>query len=363
MMNYKKIVILAVLAIILISLFFLTKSVQSARNTAFWKDEEFALASIANDGVTVLDLFLHGAVEQASPAPLDYIFLKILYKIKAPLGWMEISDLVYYRLSSILSTVIMGFFAALMVLRAVMRNSLNNKGLILYLQIAAILLGVVSFLFWPTTRSFVVQMRPYSLWNALWLSLLTGILINGRFTKTSILIMVLLAMSATGSLFQLLSLGLGFLIAKRFSRIPGKWEILYCVKNLIIPIAIVAFYTIGKSLRWEYGNFSGYLHDFFVFWLSKEKIPILSLLGIVLAWRKEKFISQAIVFLTMLILYLIAPVINLIVLSRGIFFTSRYYIYFDLIYPICFFGLALGLPDIINFLLRKKSAYLERARS
>jgi hypothetical protein len=155
----------------------------------------------------------------------------------------------------------------------------------------------------------------------------------------------LMVMTSSSAIIQAGSLALIFLAVK----IVMKEKLLPLVQNLakIFVISVLVWFYYAHhlpSFGIESGDYEKYTKEFFDFWLTKEKIPILSVLGIAMVWGEKKLQGPLIVFTTALFLYLISPVLNFLVIKRGYFFSSRQYIFYDLVIPFFIIGLAMVLP-------------------
>lgn len=339
--------IMFVILVTVISGMFLRRGFAGASANDLWTDER---NGIATRGASYPDLITGKMASQVSRAPLDYIALKFFDQIG---GCSLLSNgmppNIYYRLNSIFYIWLSGLFIMLFIFFRIRRDTRNY--LVLLAQMILLAAALYHYYFWHENFRYWIQMRPYALWCALWFMILSLFLIDGRLKIWPFSVLfALLAATANAAIYQLFSFALAFVIVQFIQRekIPGTMRTV--LKVFAIPAMISLYYIlVDYSTIYVWRSSSAeYFKEFFHFWLTKEMIPILSILGIfsTAAFRKLRHITT--VFLAMLILYLISPVINYIVLLRGVFFSSRHYIYYDLIYAVFCAALAVALPVFIE---------------
>lgn len=321
-------------------------ALKKAESKDFWGDEKFGL-SVAR-GQSYGSLIVDGAGGQGSPSPLDYIILKAISGIRNSFGRFDIPPNVYYRLHTICYSILAGLLVTFLMYSRVRRTSTNY--FVLACQLLLITRGLVSFYFSPWLLHFSVETRPYSLWNALWFVTLGVYVYYRRINIPVVIFMVLLAGTATASIYQLFSFGLAWLIVQIWDRKPWRDIFIMSLKYIALPTFVALYYIFVRSQKWGYtvGMEEQYYHQFFEFWTKREMIPILSVFGILLtSWIKE-LRAVTVVFMAMLILYLLSPMINYITIQHGFFFSTRQYIYYTLAYPFFFIVLALAMPEYLK---------------
>lgn len=341
------------LSIIICSLFLIKATFEAGRNE-FWGDERNGLyETVRPDDENILRMLRSGVRGQYSRAPLDYIFLRVLDEIRSPMGSFGLPFNIYYRLISITSGFLsaMGcIFLAYFAIKKVSRNTF------VFASQASLLLAALSiYLFWPFNFAFTIQMRPYALWNSVWFTVLILLMVREKFYGWVIFCMLLTALTASASIFQISSLAFCYTVVQMLNGEKIKKICKVLARSFVLPFIVSFYYAYLNPHRsdWNPLLFKAGFHDrywaeFMRFWLAKEMIPLLACLGILFTFRLKQYKFHTIVFLTMLMLYIIAPITNFITLSHGVFFSSRYYIYFELIYPCFFISLAIVLPTHID---------------
>ncbi len=317
-----------------LSILFITQAFQAAEKKDFWTDEDMTLNITLTRGY--LDTLLKGAKTQGSPAPLEYLGLRLLNQIKPFVRSFGLPFNIYYRLNSIFYTAISGLIVMGLVInsdRHLFFNKRRNQkiGACHYLLLLA---ALALYYFMPQNFHFSVEMRPYALWNSLWMvSMVLFLFYEERKVLLSVCL-TFLAMTATASVFQLSAFAASFLFVKLLHKEKLGDVLKSGLKIFIIPTIICLYYVLGTTQTWNYGKSERYWGEFFYFWTTRERIFLLPSLGLVLASVSKKFQNHIIVFLTMLVLYLISPCINYITMAKGFFFSPRQYRYYDLIYPL-----------------------------
>jgi len=141
------------------------------------------------------------------------------------------------------------------------------------------LLGVLAlYYFMPQNFHFSIEMRPYALWNSLWMvSMVLFMFYEERRWLLSVCL-TLLAMTATASIFQLFACAASFLFIKLFNK--EKWsDVLKSgLQIFTIPMLVCLYYVLGTTQTWNYGKAERYWGEFFYFWKTGERIFLLSLL-------------------------------------------------------------------------------------
>ena len=349
--------ILGTVVLIAIAGIFVCSAIKESSVKDFWTDETFGLNCAVRSN-SLSHLLISGADGQGSPAPLDYIFLKLLDNIRKPLHleWVPIN--VYYRLNSMGWTFVAGFGAVFLYF-CYFRNKAGNY-FILLLQIILLAQALAYFYFRHDDFHFAMEARPYALWNALWFCFLSLFLFFREFNGVLLVIATALALTSSGSLFQLLIFALSRLAFQSFE----TKEFLPALRNTILEFSLPLFIALYYSLKcphWSYStspeNYHGYMKEFYVFWAGKFRVTIYSILGIGMSIYYKEWRKCSVVFIAMLLLYLVSPLCHYVILSKGLFFTRRQYLYYDLTFCIFALGLSLMLPDCWEKL---KSHYWQR---
>lgn len=328
-----------------ISLFFFMKAVNGAKHKELWMDE---INGLSSRSASYHDILVAGLASQVSKHPLDYVGQRLFDIVGKPLLSERMPKNVYFRLNSI----IYNWFSGLLIIFVVyFRMKKDPSNYLVFLgQILCLLFALLIYYFWPYNFYHTIQMRPYALWNSLWLTVLGLFFVTKRFSWPLIVLLSLLAATAGAAFFQLCCLAVGFLVIRQIRKNDLKDTMVILVKAFSVPLMVSLYYILidaGQRYVW-YSDFDKYLKEFFQFWLDKEMVPILSAVGLLFTIQWEELRDYAVVFLTMLFLYLVSPFINYLVLVKGVFFSSRHYLYYDLIYPLFFINMALILPFYWN---------------
>lgn len=339
--------VLFIILVTVISGMFLQRALAGASANDLWLDER---NGIATRGASYTDLITGNMASQVSRAPLDYIAQKVFDQAGGlHLLAAGVPANIYYRLNSISYIWVSGLFIMLFIFFRIRRATRNY--LVLFAQIFLLATALYHYYFWHENFRYWIQMRPYALWCALWFMVLSLFLVEGRFSAWPFsVLLALLAATANAAIYQLFSFAVAFMIIQWIKKKNMLEAMRTLLKVFAVPAAISLYYILmdrSTIYVWRSGS-DEYLQEFFDFWLTKEMIPILSTLGILSTAAFRDLHHITVVFLTMLILYLISPVINHIVLSRGVFFSSRHYIYYDLIYTVFCAALAVALPVFVG---------------
>jgi len=356
--NFIKIFsIIFLVSILAISAAFFIKACQRAKEKPLWVDEVNGLSSRSTG---YLKLIVQGSGgSQVSQSPLDYVLLRFFDQTVGQfLRAADIPLTIYYRLNSMLYSLMSGMIIISLVFFKIKKATRNY--FVFILQMGGLILALLFYYFWKYNFMFSIEMRPYSLWNALWFMILTLFMYFEGFKRRSFVLLILIAGTSSSSLFQMFCLACSF-IGVQFLTKEGFYEGLKVLfENFTIPVLVILYYIfLNRSTIYPWaGNDAMYWKEFWGFWFGKEMIPILSILGIIMSAPFKQFRSHTIVFSTTLLLFIISPMINHLVLSRGVFFSFRHYIYYDLIYPVFLIHCALILPCYWQQ-LRQKVAFPE----
>ena len=341
----------------LISFLFVVQAFHHANTKAFWTDEEMTLNITLNQSYG--NILWKGAKNQGSPSPLEYLALKVLKQLKSKVHSFGLSFNTYYRLNSIFYTVISGMLVMIFASKVCIFRYTDKPKIGVYLfQIICLLSALSLYYFLPENFHFAIEMRPYALWNSLWMLSLSLFMFDEKCKGWLIVSLTLLALTATASLFQLFAFALSFMIIKQIYKNPFKETLIACIQIFILPTIICLYYVLNTTQTWNYGQAERYWEEFWYFWVHSQRVFIVSVLGIILTSVSKKFQSHRIVFMTMGVLYLMAPAINYITILKGFFFSPRQYRYYPLIYPLVFMSSACVFPEITKSFLKQKYALL-----
>ena len=330
-----------VLILFSISLLFVFKAFKAAEKKDIWLDEAVALRETVRN--YRVNLIISGGQGEGSPAPLDYIVVRVLDMIRLKVKTFYLSFNVYYRLSSIFANCISGFIAALFVFLHIKKKSHNY--IILLMQVVFLYFAVIVYYFWPFNFQYAIELRPYALWNSIWFMLLVDFLLKGQFKWEFRNLLILLAATQTAAVFQMASFAVGYLVFRIVEKEDIKEIMKKILKTFFIPFCVSLYYISCKQSGFNYAaGFDVYLKQFFDFWLTKEMIPVLTITGMLLTVGYKNMRHVTTVFFVMFLLYLVSPIINYVILSHNFFFSSRHYIYYDLVYPIFLISFAVMLP-------------------
>ena len=338
----KLAMILFVMLVMGISGMFLQRAIAQAGNNNLWTDESNGMSART---ASYYQLITGDLASQASRAPLDYIAQKFFDQTAGRLLFARIPPNIYYRLNSIFYIWSSGLLIMLFIFFRIRRDARNY--LVLLAQIIFLAAALYHYYFWHENFRYWIQMRPYALWCTLWFMILALFFVDGRLRVWPFSILfILLAATMTAAIYQLFSFGLAFAVIQFVQKEKIRDIMQIVLKFFFIPLAVSLYYILidcSTIYGWS-ANAHEYFKEFFHFWLTKEMIPLLSVLGILITvWIKE-LRNHTVVFLAALILYLISPLINYAVVSRGIFFSSRHYIYYDLIYSVFLMSMAMVMP-------------------
>jgi len=329
---------------IIISLFFILTAFRIASKKDLWQDEKNGLTSVNSS--SYIGLIIYGAKHQGSGAPLDYIALKVLHQIREFPILIKIPHNIYYRLGSIFFALSSSLFVIFIAHKKV--TAVAEKILITGFQLSLLILALLVYYFWPPIFNFYVEMRPYALWYAIWFSLVSLYVIYEKLDIASLILWSVLAATAIAAIYQIAC----FIFCYAIIRLFKKGKLLLVLKTIVKKFTasiFICFYYI--FVNWGYGDYGGYdiyLKQFFDFWTHKEMIPFLSILGFAASVWIGEVERSGVVFLTVLVLYIISPVINYITLYNNFFFSSRQYVYYEVIYPVLFIHTALFWPKYIK---------------
>lgn len=348
------------LAVAVVCVQFIRTAVTKAELRAFWGDETYGLAVAREQGSG--HHIVRGVRGQGSPAPLDYIVLKAMSDIHETINVADLPFNVYYRLHTISYSLLAGVFVVVLMHGRLRRRPTNY--IVLACQLLLLLSALIFFYFWPFNLQYSVETRPYSLWNALWFCTLVMYIYYSRLAWPMIIVMVFMAATATASIYQLFSLGCAWLVVQIWEHESWRNIVINALKYYTLPTFVALYYIFIRPMQFAFtpeAMGQDYYQEFFRFWTTKEMVPLLSVSGILLtAWFK-KLRPCTLVFMTMLLLYLMSPLLNYIAIQHGFFFSSRQYIYYDLVYPLFLISLMWAIPIYVEK-IRGASGVSDRSR-
>ncbi|MCA9399516.1 MAG: hypothetical protein KC618_07190, partial [Candidatus Omnitrophica bacterium] len=151
-------IIVSILAVSIIAVF-VTRAVTMAKHKSFWMDETFAINTVTN--MSFSQMIFRGLPGQGSPAPLDYIVLK-LASLSKKISLLP--ETIHYRLHTIFFTVFAGLVSFLFLFRRI--KNFRQHPWLFCMQAVFFLAALVSFLFTFYNFYYAIETRPYALWNA-----------------------------------------------------------------------------------------------------------------------------------------------------------------------------------------------------
>jgi len=333
-------------AVLALAGYFGLSQIQKSAQKPMWGDELYTLER--NVRVQSWSNFLrHGAGGQGSPAPLDYLLIKILDSAKVSLQYLNLHPLAYYRLSSHLGSLASGLLVALMMWK------LCRPAGLLWIHHALLLIATLTvYWFQFYTYFFSAEMRPYALWNGLTLVTLASFFAWPRWKLLTFFGLCSLAFTATASVFQLMAMGVAFGIVRRLEHRTFREIIREALVLFILP-SLIAYYYCPKGGNWGYLDAgSGTWNQYWAFWLGKEHVWILCGLSMALCMFRTETRRLMIPSLSLLILYVMGPLIYYLTRKTGFFFSDRQFIYYELDVPLFLMTVALCLPSYSRQWLR-----------
>ncbi len=328
-----------------IAVTFAMQAFDSAEKKDLWLDESWSLEYSVQKSA-YWDILVNGASGQLSPAPLDYVFLKVWDQLRGPLHSFGLPFNVYYRLHPIFSSLLSGLIVIFLIYFKPGQGKVNF--FLKCLQAGLLLCALGDYYFRLHNFFFSIEMRVYALWNGLWFLTMVWYVCYPKAHRVLIILFSFLALTATVSIFQMFSFALSFMVVELMYK-ENFWDVVKKIlKIFIFPGIICLYYILGKVGTYSHvsgqESFDQYLANFFQFWKAMRMVPILSFLGILMTVSYQKLRSHTVIFLTIFILYFISPIINYITISRGVYFTHRQYRYYELIFPVFMISLAVAVP-------------------
>lgn len=323
-------------AFFMLTIFFIDQLYQSSQKP-FWGDEIYGMHATTR-GNSYLGLLLGGARHsQSSPAPLDYLLLKPLDSIAAAISCLGLKVEVYYRLIANLSTTLaaLGIFIlfasskldGVVTSKQTRHDTTRDQGIFI-LQGVLVIFAMIAFLFSRYIHYYAAEMRPYAIWNAMYMLTLAVGILRPTSNKLFMGAMILLGFSATASIFQLVLLGAAYFW---LNGIEEDWKkaFIKSVKIFSLPVLVSLFYCLRVG-QWEMVDAGSTWNDFLDVWINKATIIPLMLTVIVCSLIKKETRMIALVPLGYLLLFIAGPLIFKLTQARGYFYSERQYGYYDL---------------------------------
>ncbi len=342
-MNKFKVCAIGVLLVIFsLSCVFFLDRMFAASQSPLWLDEHYGLKR-STRYPSYGELIVRGAQSQGSAAPLDFLIIKSIDKMKTSLNWLGLRPHVYYRLFANLVTVFSGLLIFILFLKEVYRE--KEHLWLRYVQLLLLILGIMSYYYAPVIHHYAAEMRPYALWSSLWFIVLGLTLLRVAWMPYIFVTLILLSFSATASIFQMGALGICYFFLSASSN--RKQSLVEIVKVFGLPIFIALYYCLQVQ-QFDHPAESNTWNNFFTFWSHKAYLlPLLIMVtGFCLFQKKSK--SLAIAPASVVLLTLMGPLIFFITRLKGVFLAERHYIYYDHILPITILTLVVVFPIIIE---------------
>jgi len=318
-----------------------------ADNKEFWLDEKYSMKSTIQ-GNSYLGLLGKAAIRsESNAAPLDYLFTKILVDMKQEVRSFGLSDKEYYRLWANFVMILGGLVVVCLFTRDILRSPFSGQ--IRIFQLLLLMFLPLLYLYRPMTYHYQAEVRPYALWFALWL-ISIGICSLARTSKIILAVCLsLLAMTMVGSVFQILAVGIAYFVIQWLQN-GWKQAMRDFFQVFTVPLFLVVFYAYPAA----YGHRSDepwavVWHQFYELWGHEAIIIPLLIVSIGSLYLSKRTQPMIIGPLAVLIVFLMGPLILLITLGRGYFFTERQYIYYDAHRAVFW----LSLINILPFYLEK----------
>jgi hypothetical protein len=296
--------------------FFFGAAVCHASRKPLWHDEIVMLdLSVRGTGFAAL---VAGGVHEASAAPLQYVIIKVADTVGRMVDLIGIPPLVYYRLGSLVVTVIAWVWAVWFFVRK------RNLQFDATTSVAIVLLAPAYFLM-PMVHDWAIDMKPYALWNSIFLMLCVAFYVGAR--RWQFAIACLLAFSSTGSLVQLPAVAVIMFAQCMADGEKTRTAFVSTAKVYAVPLCVAALYA-GGTL--QFNNLPSW-DQFFDFWFSRlpRLYPFFALF-IFCAWTDDR-VKRAMSHVLLPMLYVLAPLVFLLTYVKKTYFHAKYYIYLDLL--------------------------------
>ena len=323
-----------------ISIAFVGAATKRASRNTLWLDEAHALQQ-SRRGESYGQLWVKGPAGQMSPAPLSYVFEKILDDARGATRYFGLSPFAYYRLSSIAATALLGLAACLAVWTRIRRSEPGVYALQALLMTAS--LG--AFYFQYDVYHYASEMRPYALWNSLWFLALVLATCRAAPALQSV-VLTLAALTATATIMQLFALGAALVLVHKMEGAGWKATLIAGLKVLLAPALVAAYYSL-RTEQWTFESYGSGI-GFLKFWLrSCFGFWVITLGACALVWSRRSLRPQAIGPTAMVALLLLGPVAYFAASQKGMVYSPRHYLYWGLAWPAALATLALAAPTVL----------------
>jgi hypothetical protein len=290
------------------------------------------------------NLIVNGAAGQVSPAPLMYVADVVADRLRVPLRYLGLTPPGYARLPSLLFTSGLGFAAALVVALRIRQQ----EGGATALQYFLVLCGLAAFIFHLKVFAFAGIERPYGPWNGLWFVLLAWLLGRPPTPKGPLVLLSLLAATATAACFQILALGIALLVVRRVERRPLHDILREGSLLLALPALIGAYYALRSvDTGYEELTYAEKMPHFLRFWLlSNLHVWIASGAMTFFALKRPPLRGLAIPAVALTALMGVMPLIFTLSHMKGYSLVSRQYIWTSAALPLALFFAAIAWPEL-----------------
>ena len=251
----------------------------------------------------------------------------------------------YFRLVSLLATLLACWLIALLAWRV-----LKKEGPVSPMPFVLILYAVFAYLFTMQTYNYSLEMRPYSLWNALWFVIGALFLYHPEKRVVIFLLLVAMGLTASGALFQFIAVGAAVLLMSLLLGSPWK-KGLRDGLILTLPAFLLAlkYCRLTDDLGNRPGEGQNWL-SFLTYMFTNEHVPIMTVMAIGLCFLQRETRKFAYPAVLLLILFLMGPLVYTSTRSRGMFFADRQYIYYNTAIPFFFLIAARIYPALMKML-------------
>jgi len=312
-----------------------------ANRTTLRGDEVFTLTEILR-AQSLESLILKGAVPQVSPAPLFYLADLSMEACRERVSYLGLTPQGYLRLPSLLFTTGLAFGAALVVGLKIRRQGDSP------LQYLFVLCGLAIFLFHPKVFAFAGTERPYGLWTGLWLFALAWLLGRPPSPWIPLLILTLLAATATAACFQILAVGIALVVVRRAEGRSAKEILREGARMLALPAVVGAYYALRSvDASYEELSYGEKTPHFLRFWLlSNLHVWIAGGVMTWLALKRPALRELALPPVALTALILVMPLIFTLAHMKGYTMPSRQYLWTATAVPLACFFAAIAWPEL-----------------
>jgi hypothetical protein len=338
-------ILAAAVCLFLSAVFFCSHLVESSQK-AFWGDEVYGLQSSVRTN-SYAALAIKGPSGQGSPAPLDYVALKSLDQIKKTVNYFSVSPRVYFRLWPLLVTVL-----AICIVVGICKQCVSTASLrVQCVQGFLLICSCFSFFYGSAVYYYAMEARPYALWNSFWLVAGVFALLGRR--RLLCLALIGLALSATASAFQIISLCLAYIVVRMVQK--DKFAVILRDSAFIfsIPFVVSAYYCFRAPMSGYTGPENGTWNTFLTFWHGELRNFCLLIAVFFVCFIFKDIRKFSILALAMLLLFFLGPLIYWVTRSKGFFFTNRQYMYYELANTMAFLTCVCCLPHLLKQANRK----------